>query len=535
MTVISLKFPAGRFHATPWGRHVNEGAVEWPPSPWRFLRALVATWHLKPPAEVSEALLRRLLDRLASATPAYALPPASLGHTRHYLPFNEGKNEKTTKVFDTFVHVPKDKEVLIQWPVNLESDERAALAALLPRLGYFGRAESLVDAALLPARVDAPATNAAPQSDSAPLPECSELVRLLAPMTPGDYTRWREGYLAAANQLAAEPPEKEKKKPKARAIKAKAAEPPAALFAALHADTGELQAAGWALPPGSQMLAYARPERAFAIAAAPRRPPAAEKMPPTVARFAIASAVLPLITAAVSVGDRVHQSLVSRSVQSVFTGCDEAGAPLREQHRHAAMLSECVLPEDRIRFLTVHAPGGFDADARCALAGLNRVWGHGGHDLQLVLLGFGQPADFAGHNTEAGQSRILGEGTEWVSLTPFVPTRHGKRRRTGEPKLDEHGDQIGGPRHDLRRLLRLLGPAYEPLSIENEDHPPTRRPLRWLQFQRRRANGDGARGGDFGFGFRVRFAAPVQGPLAVGYGAHFGLGLFVPADARVRA
>ena len=47
MPIIKLNFPAGRMHATPWGRHVNEGAVEWPPSPWRILRALVATWHLK--------------------------------------------------------------------------------------------------------------------------------------------------------------------------------------------------------------------------------------------------------------------------------------------------------------------------------------------------------------------------------------------------------------------------------------------------------------------------------------------------------
>ena len=30
MTTIELTFPAGRYHATPWGRHVNEGAVEWP-------------------------------------------------------------------------------------------------------------------------------------------------------------------------------------------------------------------------------------------------------------------------------------------------------------------------------------------------------------------------------------------------------------------------------------------------------------------------------------------------------------------------
>ena len=33
MTAVALRFLAGRFHATPWGHHVNEGVPEWPPSP----------------------------------------------------------------------------------------------------------------------------------------------------------------------------------------------------------------------------------------------------------------------------------------------------------------------------------------------------------------------------------------------------------------------------------------------------------------------------------------------------------------------
>src|SRR5438552_4001703 len=40
MLVIELMFPAGRYHATAWGRHVNEGVPEWPPSPYRLIRAL---------------------------------------------------------------------------------------------------------------------------------------------------------------------------------------------------------------------------------------------------------------------------------------------------------------------------------------------------------------------------------------------------------------------------------------------------------------------------------------------------------------
>ena len=43
MIALSVRFIAGRYHATPWGHHVNEGLIEWPPSPWRILRALLAS------------------------------------------------------------------------------------------------------------------------------------------------------------------------------------------------------------------------------------------------------------------------------------------------------------------------------------------------------------------------------------------------------------------------------------------------------------------------------------------------------------
>ena len=69
MTVLELSFPAGRYHATPWGRHVNEGAVEWPPSPWRIVRALIATWYLKA-REIPEDTVCSLVGAL-SALPTF--------------------------------------------------------------------------------------------------------------------------------------------------------------------------------------------------------------------------------------------------------------------------------------------------------------------------------------------------------------------------------------------------------------------------------------------------------------------------------
>lgn len=46
----------------------------------------------------------------------------------------------------------------------------------------------------------------------------------------------------------------------------------------------------------------------------------------------------------------------------------------------------------------------------------------------------------------------------------------------------------------------------------------------WSSFRRVRTCGDGRRAGSRGYGFRIEFAEPVCGPVAVGRGAHFGMG-----------
>jgi CRISPR-associated protein Csb2 len=53
MISLSLRFLAGRYHATPWGRHVNEAALAWPPEPVRVLRALIACHYRKADREIS--------------------------------------------------------------------------------------------------------------------------------------------------------------------------------------------------------------------------------------------------------------------------------------------------------------------------------------------------------------------------------------------------------------------------------------------------------------------------------------------------
>jgi CRISPR-associated protein Csb2 len=515
---IELRFPTGRFHATPWGRHVNEGAIEWPPSPWRLLRALIATWHLKNKSDsVTQATLRALVAKLAGTLPTYQLPRATAGHTRHYMPVNEGKTEKRTKVFDTFLH-PADA-LKITWPIELDDIERVTLAVLLKNLSYFGRAESLVEARVL-SDGETVEPNARPLGEDEMLTKGQEIVRLLAPMSADIYEDWRMERLATSQESTKKGGKKRSSK------KAGAAALPTDVFEALHADTGELQAAGWSLPPGAKFVSYARPQHIFEIERIIQRAASARKTPLTVARYAVASAVLPRLTQAISVSERVHQSLVKFSNNApVFTGRDADGS-LMTGHRHAHIFCESsAAHRDAITHITVYAPMGFDAGARAALKRLRSVWGHGGHDLQLVLLGIGEPGEFVGD----GSRSLFGKASTWQSRTPFVPTRHPKHHRDGRPKLDADGWHIGSPEHDLRRLILERGDLPAPLKIERQRAiEASGHSLRCVQFQRQRKHGDGLRGEALGCSFRVVFPKPVIGPLAFGYGAHFGLGLLVP-------
>ena len=54
------------------------------------------------------------------------------------------------------------------------------------------------------------------------------------------------------------------------------------------------------------------------------------------------------------------------------------------------------------------------------------------------------------------------------------------------------------------------------------------RPLQFQLYRRKRGDDGGQRPRG---AFRLRFPAPVSGPIAVGHSCHFGLGLFLPAGA----
>jgi CRISPR-associated protein Csb2 len=81
-------------------------------------------------------------------------------------------------------------------------------------------------------------------------------------------------------------------------------------------------------------------------------------------------------------------------------------------------------------------------------------------------------------------------------------------------------------RDEVLRLLANRGlPTPTDVEIVTEGRPA------WRTFKTRRTSGGGRRGNLPPVGLRLTFAEPVAGPICLGYGAHFGLGLFAPEGA----
>lgn len=528
MIAVELRFTAGRFHATPWGRHVNEGAAEWPPSPWRLLRALVAVWHRKRPDIPSETV-KGLLNALAAAPPVFFLPPATMGHTRHFL--RRYKPGTSDMVFDAFVCLDPAAPVVFCWPdLELPADRREALEALLGDMAYFGRAESWVEARLNPDWEGRP--NCFPRGHEQAA-EGGETVQVLAPMPAHEFDAWRATAFPQAEEAAlerkrakdpAKDPAKAKLSPKERATLE--ATYPEDLLAALHAETTDLRKQGWLTPPGGAKVAYRLPPGALRARQRVQRPRIAIR--PTVARFALAGPVLPPLTDCVYLAETMRQALMSWSdAAEVFAGKDERGAPL-EGHRHAFILPADDDDDGRLDHLVVHCREGFGEEALRALAGVRRLWQASGRpDLHLALIGLGEPEHYGGHDARAGLSPLLAASRVWVSRTPFLLTRHPKLRKDGAPRLRADGTWADGPVEQVSKALEGVGwPA--PTAVERRDCTEAAgRQVRWLDFARERRRGHAPPVNTRGWGFVLRFEEEVRGPVALGYGSHFGLGQFV--------
>ena len=489
MLAIKFTFTANRYHATQWGRHVNEGVPEWPPSPWRILRGIVAAWRRTLP-DLAPERVAPVLEAMASELPQFRLPAASTGHTRHYMPFHEGVRERTTLVIDSFVAIrPGDPVFAIWLNVELTSTQQDDLNSILRNLPHLGRAESWVEASLV---VDCPGeANSLPMQTGA-VPEGDwEIVRVLAPRAPVSLKD-------------------------------------------LEVETSDLRRHGRIDPEGAQWWTYVRRPDCFATfrASPPRMTEQGEGA--QVVRFALSGKALPMAFDTLRWGELARQCALSQygrsnrgAASQALSGKDASGKPLTG-HVHAFYLPTDEDGDGRLDHLTVWAPGGLTAAEFQAVASVNTLNPGGQRDpVQLAYLAHGAASDFA------GVSPLFSVSKSWRSLTPYVLPRHIKFRG---PR-DESGRKpmVDGPEEQISREVSLRYPGGSSLvRVEVGESRVPVRPMREGQSSGfrpfdfyRHKRGGGSNGGGV-FNFTIEFQNPVPGPVALGFACHQGLGVFVP-------
>jgi CRISPR-associated protein Csb2 len=500
--VLRQEFPLGRFHATPWRVNpFDDPYGEWPPSPWRLVRAVTARcyqWQREAERKPDTGQLEKLLSALCKSSYAFHLPAdARKGSPlRQYQPTEFGwqPSEKkkpgmrryaTSLVQDNYWCMPP--EAPVWWFIEGDdgSDElQTVLARCLERMTYFGRAETLTHIRVAGSDDEIPEVNCTLTGV-----RTTGAVPVLVPLAE-----------ATRNDI--------------------------------ERTTDDPEAMKRTVPPGAQWLYAVRPAR----------PPARERRRVPEHRtgchlmqFAIGWNVAPELRATARLTSRfrgavlrellrlktadasVHWTKASREVREAvaeMTGKDANGEPL-QGHRHAEFFA--WYEDDRpTRLLVWRGSRAFDADEQEAIlraAARDVSWAATGPDtdewkVRLVPLdrAVPPPPGFGGQ-----PSRL------WASVTPYVPPRH-HLRGGKERKRESMAEQV-------RREVRERGLAQD-VDVELVGHP------RWVSVHvpRREANERAFIGDRRGQMVRLRFPEPVIGPIRLGHSSSFGLGLFRPVE-----
>jgi CRISPR-associated protein Csb2 len=506
--VIEQKFPLGRFHATRWNQNPFEDPHgEWPPSTWRFLRALAARWaqFRRETGAPDDKPRDALLNALSFHPPAFRLPPnTSRGKPlRQYVPVEVGwtnasagvaavRKPGKTLVPDAYRIVPPDEAVYWKWDLPEPFPHRELLSELLPRTLYFGRAETMC------------------------------LFRLLndkeaASIEPNCFLR--------ADNL--------------RGVPVLIPQPELPLnLASLLAATDDKMLVSRRIPPGSMWyyadLPIPRPH------IAPSRP--APRFPEElhVIQFALGGRVFPPLNRWVKVTERFRGSVLRRRAQQLsgdsnaryehlnptlqskielLSGKDATGQPLIG-NRHAYFV---LWPDEHNQptRLLCYRPTPFtseEVEAMLEASNFPVSWDAQQPDwsARLVPLPFDTPEPLG----------FRAKSAVWESATPFVAA--GKRRRFRENGRERPGETSEAQIAKLLKKAEFPAPiAVELIDDANAERfvyvHTTRQQRKELAEKRTPAVKPANR-------FRIVFAEPVSGPICIGHSAHFGLGLFVPSQ-----
>lgn len=369
-TTLVLTFPLGRYHATPWDRHVNEGAVELPPSPWRLLRMLYAVWQIRC-RDIPAALAHKLLCDLA-VPPTFYVPAHNIAHSRHYYPDSKDGKDRTLDAFAVF---GSEDQLAAQWPIELEPDRWNVLRRIAQSIPYFGRADSIctgeIETAWRPSRH--------------------------AVWKPLDIAERVDDYTEATSVLSPEIP---------------------LVVDTLLARPEEVRRNGLRFPVGSRLVAYGLEQTAEAAPTITASPSARRV---TAVRFDLMQAAMPPDTDAVIYTDLLRQAALKRVGENaegtMLGGKTSDNAPMRGGI-HAHYLP--VFRDRRLTGLVVWIPGAVPDKELSALCDIRALYDYK-RRVHVRVSGVGTVQRVA--------PEFIGPARTWRSVTPFTPARYPKKNR----------------------------------------------------------------------------------------------------------
>lgn len=503
MIGFEFRFTSGTYHATPWQRHVNEADVEWPPSPWRVLRALIATWYRKAGYSLyPESTFREIIEVLCTELPVYQLPQVTHSNSRHYMP--AGSN--TSLVFDGFLRIDSKDSIRMAWPnLVLSKDQLSVLEFLTSRLSYLGRAESWVEATVIQ---DPFKVNSEPM-DTAEQGFYHEPVSVLVPMSPMEYQEWIATQVSGSTYASSR-----------RRLSAEAG-PPSELFGALMVDTNDLEAQGRVQPPGSRWVVYHRP--ILSLRKTQHVLKSAESHNDVrAARFVLTSKPLPSVHDTLDVAEVLHMALVDKcgdDVPVVISGREEDGSVSTRGHRHLFILPEDDNGDGYIDHILLIAPDPLESRVREAIGRIKQLttptwWPGPKREWEVFLEGFFDPLKSPARNLGTGS--VVGLARIWQSSTPYLRPWHVKK----------HGRF--GSEEQIRRELQMRG-MPEPIRVVPLKHiEAAGRHVSPAKFRKLRRGKSQRLPDTLGSFWQIEFEQPILGPVCLGSNCHFGLGAFVP-------
>jgi len=481
--------------------------------------------------DINESQVREILSQLLDP-PVFRLPPATVGHTRHFMPWKKNwdrlRDGARTMVMNTFVAVPREEKVTLYWPGgHLTSEGERNLRELLSRMNYFGRSESWCSAFL--------EDSDKAEQEFCNLEEGSNLVAIpsKAPLAKG---------MANIRVLVPDPNT-------SMSVTLDCSHPLLITTPKLRDEIRRLD------PPGSRWERYVVPEDYLnPMVSVDRKEDTTFVV--KVVRYGLDGQVLPQVIDSLRVAELARAAAMSvyggdsTRRSEVLSGKREDGTPL-EEHKHTFYLLTDEDGDCRLDHLTLFSKAGYDLEHQKAFGKLERLYGHS-FELDLVLLGMSPSIQ------EGGADGIFGPGRIWTSFTPYILTRHPKTTKSGQWKMEDIPPNINvgvpedlgyfptsdhlllhygiTPTRDQMQQDGALSQILLSLARRGLPEPTEIQPVagfrggtcryRWLEFKRYRKGGQSPPAG-IPYGFRLEFDEPVTGPLAVGFECHFGMGLFL--------